>query len=195
MARRLLTLAVTLLLGGCATLSPPAPVETRGNPSPATTAPAGESGTGTAKPKPQAPGAASAAATSGSASAGSARDSETTVRPARPAPANDPATLALLGESDRSAAAGRMEEAVVLVERALRLRPQDAVLWLRLAELHLARAEPAEAERLARRGIALAGNTPSVARYGWLLVADARTALGDTAEADRIRAQWQPWRG
>lgn len=191
MARRLLALAgAVLLLGGCAALGPPAPVETRGSPSSESSASTGESAADAAKPKPPPDGPASA-----TARAGSATGSETNAKPARPAPANDPATLALLGESDRSVAAGRMEEAVVLVERALRLRPQDAVLWLRLAELHLARAEPAEAERLARRGIALAGNTPTVARYGWLLVADARTALGDTAEAARIRAQWGPWRG
>ena len=191
MARRLLALAgAVLLLGGCAALGPPAPVETRGSPSSESSSSNGESAADAAKPKPPPVGPASAAAT-----AGSATGSETHAKPARPAPANAPATLALLGESDRSVAAGRMEEAVVLVERALRLRPQDAVLWLRLAELHLARAEPAEAERLARRGIALASNTPSVARYGWLLVADARTALGDTAEATRIKAQWGPWRG
>lgn len=202
MARRLLGLAAAALLTltGCATVGPPAPVETRGSP----TASGRTTATPTVDSRVHSP---AAGAEHAAAEGQTARQTETPEmatdtsttgalpRRERPTPANDPATLALLTDSDRAAAAARWDDAVALVERALRIRPQDPVIWLRLAELHLLRQEPAEAERLAQRGIAFAGSNPTLARYGWLLVADARTALGDDAGARRIRAQWGPWRG
>jgi tetratricopeptide (TPR) repeat protein len=112
-----------------------------------------------------------------------------------PAPRHDAATLALLAQSDRAATAGRHDEAIAYVERALRIHGDDVELWLRLAELQLAAARPGNAEQLAQRAIALAGSRTDWQRRGWLIVADAREALGDAEEAERIRFQWRSYRG
>lgn len=129
---------------------------------------------------------------------------ETLPPPVAPAPAptpepepprQDPATLALLGQSQRAVEAGNVDEAIAYVERALRMNGQDVELWLRLAELQLLAARPANAEQLAQRAIVMAGSRADWQRRGWLIVADAREARGDREEAERIRFQWRSYRG
>jgi predicted Zn-dependent protease len=101
----------------------------------------------------------------------------------------------LLAQSDRAATAGRHDEAIAYVERALRIHGDDVELWLRLAELQLAASRPGNAEQLAQRAIAMAGSRTDWQRRGWLIVADAREAQGDAEEAERIRFQWRSYRG
>jgi tetratricopeptide (TPR) repeat protein len=116
-------------------------------------------------------------------------------QPAAPAPRTDVATLALLEQSDRAVQSGNLDEAIAYVERALRVNGQDVDLWLRLAELQLAANRAGTAEQLAQRAIALSGDRVDRQRRGWLLVADAKEAQGQHADAERIRAQWHTYRG
>lgn len=104
-------------------------------------------------------------------------------------------TLALLQQSERSADRGDLAGAIAYVERAIRLSPQDAELWLRLAGLQLSAEHPATAEGLAQKAIALAGDEVEQQRRGWMLVAAAREAQGDSAGAEQIRERWRTYRG
>jgi tetratricopeptide (TPR) repeat protein len=104
-------------------------------------------------------------------------------------------TLALLRQSERSADDGDLDAAIAYVERAIRLDPRDATLWLRLARLQLAAQRPTTAEQLAHKAIALAGSQADHKRQGWLLVADALEAQGDDQGAAEVRAQWRTYRG
>ena len=114
--------------------------------------------------------------------------------PARPRGDASTPTLALLRQSERSAESGDLDSAIAYVERAIRLNSRDPALWLRLARLQLAAERPARAEQLAQKAIALAERDDQQ-RQGWLLVADAREALGDHDGAERIRARWRTYRG
>ena len=111
------------------------------------------------------------------------------------APRHDPATLALLEQSDRAVSTGNYPEAIAYVERALRIHGQDVELWLRLAELQLGAGRPGNAEQLAQRAIAMAGSRTDWQRRGWLIIADVRDAMGDPEEAERIRFEWRAYRG
>lgn len=124
-------------------------------------------------------------------------DSDTREDAAAPPPQSDARapTLALLRQSERSADNGDLPGAIAYVERAIRLNPRDADLWLQLARLQLAADRPGSAEQLAQKAIALAGSATDQQRSGWLLVADAREALGDDEAAARIRARWRTFRG
>lgn len=102
--------------------------------------------------------------------------------------------MALLRQSDRSAESGDLDSAIAYVERAIRLNSRDAELWLRLSRLQLAAQRPERAEQLAQKAIALADDREHE-RQGWLLVADAREALGDHDGAARIRERWRTYRG
>lgn len=124
---------------------------------------------------------------------------ELPVQPSQPAPREQSdtgnATLALLKQSDRAQSSGNTDEAVAYVERAIRLNPRQADLWLRLAELQLARDDPEAAVQFANKAISLAGERLDWVRDAWLVIADARAAQGDAATAQKIRERWQTYRG
>ncbi len=111
------------------------------------------------------------------------------------APDTDSATLALLNQSERARNSGNHVEAVAYVERAIRLNPRQADLWLRLARLHLAEQELEAAIQYANKTIALAGNRMDWVKQAWLVIADAREGQGDHAAAREIRGKWQTYRG
>ena len=113
----------------------------------------------------------------------------------RQVPDTGNATLALLKQSARAESSGNTDEAVAYIERAIRLNPRQADLWLRLAELQLVRQDPDAAVQFANKAIALAGRRMDWVRDAWLVIADARAAQGDATTAEEIRQRWQTYQG
>lgn len=105
------------------------------------------------------------------------------------------ATLALLNRAEQSASSGELDEAAALVERAIRIEPRRGDLWLRLGELTFQQSHYEQAEQFARKGLLFLQSGSSQERSAWLLIADAREALGDDFGAQAIRDQWQRYRG
>jgi tetratricopeptide (TPR) repeat protein len=91
--------------------------------------------------------------------------------PARPPSETYGATRALLAQSRTARAAGNYAQANATIERALRIAPNDASLWVELGEIELATGNAAQAETLARKALTLASANDSVA------IADARQLL------------------
>ena len=120
---------------------------------------------------------------------------EPTAPPEGRQPDTSGATLALLEQSERAASAGDADAAVAYVERAIRLSPRAADLWLQLARLQLANADPDAAVQFANKAISLAGDRVDWVRDAWLLIADARAAQGDADAARAIRERWRSYRG
>lgn len=91
-------------------------------------------------------------------------------RPSTPSPEpapqrpSEPATPAstLLVSVDQAIAAGDLERAAALSERALRISPRDAYLWYRLASIRFEQRQYSEAEGFARRALSFAGNDRSL---------------------------------
>ena len=81
----------------------------------------------------------------------------------------------LLAQAQDKTAAGESEQAVALIERALRLEPRKAEGWLALAQLHFDAGDLRRAEQFARRALQFAG-------------ADKRLAGESRALLERIRA-------
>lgn len=105
-------------------------------------------------------------------------------------------TVALLWErSEQARREQRLDDAIGSLERALRISPEDPVLWSRLAELRLQQGEPAVAENLAMRSNALAGDQPWLRHRNWLLIAEARARRGDREGAEQARAEAERQRG
>lgn len=80
---------------------------------------------------------------------------------ARPAPS---VSLALRTESAREAASGNTNRAMDLLERAIRIEPDRAELWLDLAELHLQRGDADRAARLLEKGASLTAGDRALER-------------------------------
>jgi tetratricopeptide (TPR) repeat protein len=115
--------------------------------------------------------------------------------PATAAPSSDAATLALLEQSERAAKNGALDEALSYAERAVRIEPRRADLWTHLAALELTDGNPTTAIQYANKALALAADRPDWQRDAWLVIADAKDALGETEEAQAIRRRWQTARG
>jgi hypothetical protein len=75
-------------------------------------------------------------------------------------PASSGATAALLQQSRQQSAAGNYPLATSSLERALRINPRDAELWLELGRVKLRQDDRAQAESMGRRALSLAGSDP-----------------------------------
>jgi len=110
-------------------------------------------------------------------------------------PSTDGATLALLAQSDRAVESGSLDEALSYVERAVRIEPRRADLWTRLASLELSAGNPTTAIQYAQKALTLATDRPDWQRDAWLVIADAKEALGEANEAAAIRQRWRTAKG
>ncbi|MGB0720876.1 MAG: hypothetical protein ACPGU7_00640 [Gammaproteobacteria bacterium] len=87
---------------------------------------------------------------------------------------------ALLNQADAEADPGRR---AAILERALRIAPEDPRVWSDLAQTRLDQRRFDQAEALALKSNALAGGQPTLWPRNWLIVAKARLAMGDDAGA------------
>jgi len=105
-------------------------------------------------------------------------------------------TVALLWDrAEQARQEGRLEDAIASLERALRLTPDDPILWSRVAELRLRQGRFAVAENLAAKSNALAGEQRLLRYRNWLLIAEARKRRGDVAGAEKARAEAERYNG
>lgn len=96
------------------------------------------------------------------------------IPPPAPPPSSG-ATAALLEQSRQQAAAGNYPLATSSLERALRINPRDAELWLELGRLKLQQGDLAQAESMGRRALSLAGTDATLRRQSEELISAART--------------------
>lgn len=112
---------------------------------------------------------------------------------ARPEPKR--AVAALMRRAEDQRASGDLDAATVSLERALRIAPEEAILWHRLAEVRDAQRRPDLVVQLAAKSNALANpQDGQLHRDNWRLIAAARRALGDTdgaREAERRSASYE----
>ena len=113
----------------------------------------------------------------------------------RTAPASEAPTLALLEQSQRARAAGNTAQAITYVERAIRMQPRRADLWIDLAQLQLDQQQPLRAQQYAQKALTLANERVDWQRRAWLVIAAAKDMQGQRAEAASIRERWQVLRG
>jgi len=125
-----LLLTAALVLGGCA-----APFGPAGPAGPAPLPPVGA---------PETPPSSTAA--------------ERTDRERSPAGGQNQAAVALLDASRESSAAGDYADAAVTLERALAIDPNNALLWIELAEVRWRQGDRSQADSLARKALTLAGS-------------------------------------
>lgn len=79
----------------------------------------------------------------------------------------------LLASVDQALAAGELERASALCERALRISPRDGYLWYRLANIHYRQQNYSEAVGFARRALSYAGSDRDLVDAGNTLITQA----------------------
>jgi tetratricopeptide (TPR) repeat protein len=103
--------------------------------------------------------------------------------PAPPLPELPPAAGALAQQAERQRQAGDYVGAAATLERALRIQPQEAYLWNRLARVRMEQGRYAQAGNFAQRSNALAKDQSALKRDNWGMIAVARRTAGDIAGA------------
>ena len=83
-------------------------------------------------------------------------------------------TLALQDEAQRAATAGDLPKAIQILERAIRIQPDSAQLWIELARCHLKEGNAAQAEQFARKALLFTGSRYDLEQQAWVVIADAR---------------------
>lgn len=100
-----------------------------------------------------------------------------------------PAVEALAARADQQRQTGDYGGAAATLERALRIEPQQAYLWNRLARVRLEQGQGSQASNLAARSNALAGGQAKLKENNWEIIATTRRQSGDVqgaVEAERM---------
>ncbi|MGC8732602.1 MAG: tetratricopeptide repeat protein [Halothiobacillaceae bacterium] len=93
---------------------------------------------------------------------------------ATPAPSGGPAVMALTKRADGEMRANDLAAAAATLERALRIEPNNAGLWSRLAEVRLRQGDKAQAEQLALKSNGLAAGNAALKARNDQIIARAR---------------------
>ena len=113
----------------------------------------------------------------------------------RPRRDTSSATASLLAAASQASEREDYSNAVAYLERAVRIEPRSARLWIALSAAHQAQGNLPVANQHVRKAIALAGNDDALQREAWLQLAEIRRAEGNTAEADAISRRYDTWQG
>src|ERR1700733_9808585 len=158
-----IALTAALVLGGCSAPSP--------RPSPATPAPN--------------------TAAQGSENPGQPAPNPPSQRPPQPPRENrlSPATGSLVTQARALMARGDFDGASSTLDRALRIEPNNPLLWIELGRLRLAESDAHQAEGCGRKALVLASGDRGAQAQAGRLLADALRAQGRNQEAIEIERQ------
>jgi uncharacterized protein HemY len=84
---------------------------------------------------------------------------------------------------------GEFDGASSTLDRALRIEPNNPLLWIELGRLRLAERDPHQAEGCARKALALASGDPGARKQSGRVLADALRAQGHNQEAREVESQ------
>lgn len=98
-------------------------------------------------------------------------------------PTLSPASRALVAQAQAQIAAKNIPLAAASIERALRIEPDNALLWIELAKVRQAEGNHVQTENLARKAVSMSINAPRTQSAAWQLIADSYRARGKNVEA------------
>ena len=107
-------------------------------------------------------------------------------RPATP-PARQfrlsPAASALVAQAHRQALGGDYGQAGATLERAVRIEPDNPLVWIELGRVQLAENNPTQADAMARKALSLGTGDAAAQSSAWRLIADSLRVRGRNGEA------------
>lgn len=98
------------------------------------------------------------------------------------------ASAALVQQAHTQVASGNSALGVATIERALRIEPDNPLLWIELGKVHEEEGRYSQADSMARKALQLAAGDPRAQASAWRLIAEslrARNRNGEAAEADK----------
>lgn len=93
------------------------------------------------------------------------------------------AASALVAQAHTQAGSGEFAAAGATLERALRIEPDNPLLWIELGRVQLGEGNASQADGMGRKALALGTGDPAAQAAAWRLIADSLRARGRNAEA------------
>jgi len=106
-----------------------------------------------------------------------------------------PASLALVSQAHKQSQDGDYGQAASSIERALRIEPNNPLLWIELGDIRLSEHNNDQADAMGRKALALATGDHQAESSAWRLIAESLRARGrnqEAAEADKKAEQLVP---
>lgn len=100
---------------------------------------------------------------------------------------SSPVVKKLMSTAQQQREAGNLEGAANSLERALRIEPRNAKLWSRLANIRFSQNLFQKSIQLANKSNTLNTSSKGLRRQNWYLIANAYSAIGDDASAQKYR--------
>lgn len=99
------------------------------------------------------------------------------------------ASRALVGQAQTQLATKNYAVAASSLERALRIEPDNPLLWIELGKVRLAEGNYVQAENMARKAVSMSVNAPRAQSSAWRLIAESYRARGKNIEAQEAQSR------
>jgi len=101
------------------------------------------------------------------------------------------ASRALVAQAQSQLSGGNYAIAAASIERALRIEPDNPLLWIELGRLRQAEGNYVQAENMGRKAVSMATNAPRAQSDAWRLIAESYRARGRNSDAQEalLRAE------
>ena len=93
------------------------------------------------------------------------------------------ASRALVSQAQAQVTAKNYSVAAGSIERALRIEPDNPLLWIELARVRQAEGNYVQAENMGRKAASMSVNSPRANSAAWTLIAESLRARGKNVEA------------
>jgi predicted Zn-dependent protease len=113
----------------------------------------------------------------------------TTPAPVVREPTLGAASRALVTQAQTQMATKNYIVAASSIERALRIEPDNPLLWIELGKVRFAEGNYVQAENMARKAVSMSVNAPRAQSSAWRLIADSYRARGKNIEAQAAQAR------
>ncbi len=105
----------------------------------------------------------------------------------KPADTTSAAVLALIKKARSDAMAGKMDKAMLRLERAVRIEPANAAVWHYMAKLFLQQENYKQAAGYAAKSSSLARSNRTLIIDNWRIIAHARYRQGNLKAAQKAQ--------
>ncbi len=104
-------------------------------------------------------------------------------------PSLSPASKALVAQAQTQIAAKNYSLAAGSLERALRIEPDNPLLWIELGKVRQAEGNFLQAENMGRKAVSMSASAPKTRSAAWRLIADSYRSRGRNMEAQEAEAK------
>ena len=110
-------------------------------------------------------------------------------RPRTAAATLSPASKALVSQAQAQRKKGDLPGATVSLERALRIEPNNPLLWIEMGRLRMDQRNFPQAENMGRKALAMSVGDDRTQSAAWQLIADSLRARGRNPQAEEALAK------